>query len=340
MFNKNTFWHKNKQSDLMRWMICIFVIACMFAISGCSADSDEVYEEAALALENAEYEAAIRLLNSLGEHSDPRNIREHAENGLLRLEVDNALQAGRYSSVVALLDILPDFPESQSIREKAEEGVYRTRIMSEITSAFVHGNFEEVLTILDRNPQFEDVTGFRQTAILEIERRDEEVQLSLQEELTTLSEMITEMFQVVSLEVYTRNQRLLEVVPRGILNPGTITVVLEFDSVVQFGVANPETIKMRRNDHILYVDASSIQIEVLDSIIRNMEQVNSFYSNPLIRYTQTVIAQILDEQKALEEVMKEQMGTELNLGVARRSFMNSFEAFCLGMGLSVVWENT
>ena len=339
MFNKNTFWHK--QSDFVRWIICVFLIACMLALSGCSADGDEVYEEAVLALENAEYENAIRLLNSLDEHKDPRNIREQAENGLLRIEVDNALQAGRFASVIALLDILPDFPESSSIREQAEAGVYRTGIITDITNALNHGNFEEVLTILDRNPQFEDDTGFRRQAILEIERRDAEEQLSLQEDLTTLSEMITEMFQIVSLEIHTHNTRLLKVEPRGLLNPGTITVVLEFDSIVKFGVANPETIKMRRSDHILYVDASSIQIEVLDSIIRNTEQVDSFYSNPIIRYTQAVITQILEEITSLEKTMEEQIGSsELNLTMARRSFMNSFEAFCLGLGLSVVWENT
>jgi hypothetical protein len=305
MFNKNTFWNKNKQRDLMRWIIPVFVIVCILTLSSCSANYDEANEE----------------------------------NELLRLEVDDALQAGRYASVITLLDILPDFPESQSIREQAEEGVYRTGIINDITDALSRESFKEVLSILDRNPQFEDVTGFRQTAILEIEKRDAEEQLSQQEDLTMLSELITEMFQIVSLEIYTRNQRLLEVVPRGFLNPGTITVVLEFDSVVKFGVANPETIIIRRNDHILYVDASSIQIEVLDSIIRNTEQVNSFYSNPIIRYTQAVIAQILEEITALEKAMAEQMGTELNLGVAKRSFMTSFEAFCLGMGLSVVWEN-
>jgi uncharacterized protein (UPF0147 family) len=339
MFNKNIFWHKNKQSDLMRLVISVFMIACMLALSGCSADGDEVYEEAVLALENAEYENAIRLLDSLGEHRDPRNIRERAENALLRLEVDKAFQDGRYASVITLLDFLPDFPESKDIREKAVEGVYRTGIIGDITNALNYGNFEEVLAILDRNSQFEDVTGFRQTAILEIEKRDAEEQLSQQEEIETLSELITEMFQIVSLEVSTRNTRVLEVEPGGFLNRGTITVVLEFDSTVSFGVPNPETIKIRRDEHILYVDASSINVEVLDSVVRNTEQMSTIRSNLLLRYTSAVTDQILAEITALEKTMAEQIGNELNLGVARRSFMNSFQAFCLGMGLSVVWEN-
>jgi hypothetical protein len=286
-------------------------------------------------LENGEYANALKILDSLDGHNDPQNIRVQAENGLLRLEAADALQNGRYASAIRLLDYLPDFPQSDEMRSEAEKGIYQAGIAHEITHAFSHGSYDAVLAMLDANPQFADDMGFRQQALEGIMAR-EAAQL---EEMDMLSVMITEMFQIVSLEIFTRNMAREQIIPGGFINPGTITLIWEFDSIVRFGVANPEGIIMRRDGDILYVKSPSIQIEVLESIVRNFDLVERIRSNPLVSFTQGVVNQIFEAQRVLEETMAEKIGNEQNMESAKRNFMSSFEAFCLGMGLSVVWEN-
>ena len=322
----------------MRCM-CILLSAYMLLFAGCARDYDEVYSEAIAAVVNGEYNVALSLMDSLHEHEDPRNIRKQAETGLLRLEAGYALQNGRYESVIRLLDTLPNFPQSDEMRIEAEAGIYRERIINDITNALSYGNYEYVLATLDENPQFEDDMRFRQRALRGIEVRESDERLAHFQELATFNKRIAEAFQMVSLTIESRNKDVIEVVPGGFVNPGTISVIVEFDSIVRFGVANPNSIAMRRVNDVLFVDASSIQIEVMESIVKNYEQIDRFRSNPLVSFTAAVLDQIFEAQVAHEQRMIQRLGTEQNIETARRSFMNSFEAFCLGMGLSVVWEN-
>lgn len=331
-------YNKGNRGGIIRGILLIISLIILFpAFVGCT-DEDETYLQAYAAFENGEYSNALSLLESIPEHNDTRNIRTQAEQGLLRLEAVVATRNGNYQSAIRLLDYLPDFPEANSLRNEAEHGIFRENIIRDINEAFTLGNYEAVLDILDSNPQFYDDMGLRDEALTAIMTREAEQETEQEDNIEMLSVMISEMFEIATLEIESRNMTRTEVVPGGFANPGTITLILEFDSRVVLGVANPQYIEMRVDDNIVYIRESSVQIEVLESIVRNFEQVERIRSNPLVSFTQAVTNQIFEAQNALEAEMAENLVTERTIESARRSFMNSLTGFIQGLGFSVVWE--
>ncbi|MCL2852496.1 MAG: hypothetical protein FWE20_05625 [Defluviitaleaceae bacterium] len=93
---------------------------------------------------------------------------------------------------------------------------------------------------------------------------------------------------------------------------------------------------MRRADDVVFVDTSSIEIEILETSVSNFERVGMFRSNPLVPFTATVMDQIFEEQRRNEEVSAERFDNERNIKTVKNSFMSNFEAFCRGMGLQVI----
>lgn len=331
-------YNKGSRSGIIKGILLIIsMIILLPTFAGC-ADEDETYLQAYAALENGEYSNALSILESIPEHNDPRNIRTQAEHGLLRLEIAAANRNGNYQSAIRLLDYLPDFPEANSLRNEAEQGIFRENIIRDINEAFTLGNYEDVLDILDSNPQFYDDMGLRDEALTAIMMRDAEQDAEQQDDIELLSVMVSEMFQVATLEIASRNMTMTEVVPGGFANPGTITLILEFDSRVILGVANPQYIEMRIDDNTVYIRESSVQIEVLESIVRNFEQVGRIRSNPLVSFTEAVNNQIFEAQNALESEMAQGVVNERTIESARRSFMSSLTGFMQGLGFSVVWE--
>jgi len=150
--------------------------------------------------------------------------------------------------------------------------------------------------------------------------------------------MVREMFQVVTHEIETRNMTMAEIIPGGFANPGTITLILEFDSIVRLGVANPQNIRVRTDGDFVYIQESSMQIDVLESSVRNFEQIEAIRSNPLVSFNAAVNNQIFETQNALEDEMADRFVNARTIESARRSFMSSLEGFMRGMGFEVVWE--
>jgi hypothetical protein len=156
--------------------------------------------------------------------------------------------------------------------------------------------------------------------------------------VTSLEDTILDIFQIATLEIESRNATFLEIVPGGFLNRGTLTVLLEYDSIVKFGVRDPQQIRMRRVGDVIFVDSSTINIEILDAYVRNFERKNTFKSNPLLSITNEVIDQILQAEETHENVVKQRLYNERNIESARRNFITTFEALAKGLGLSVIWE--
>jgi len=270
--------------------------------------------------------------------SESQNIRTQYETELLQLEARSAVQNGRYSSAIRLLDFLPDFPEANFLRGEAENGIFREGIINEITEALAFGRYEDVLEVIDSNPQFIDDMGFREGALAGIIRRDAAEAAQQPGDIAMLSSMISEMFQIATLEIESRNQTMEVIEPRGFANPGTITLIFEFDSRIRLGVADPMSIEMRSEGYTVYINTSSIQIEVLESSASSFELIAHFRSNPLVSFTAAVTEQMFDAQNALEEEMTRRLVNETTIESARRSFKNSLEGFMRGMGLIVIWE--
>jgi len=256
---------------------------------------------------------------------------------LLQQEVVQAIQSGRYASAVRLLNYLPDFPQADTLRDEANYGITRESIINEITTALAAERYEDVLEILEANPNFnDDRTGFKSIAQEAITARDT---IQEAETYTThmLNSMVNEMFQIATLEFETRNMTRTEVIPGGFTNPGTITLILEFDSNVRLGVANPQDILLQTDGNTVYIQESSIQISVLESSVSNFQQVEVIRSNPLVSFTAAVNNQIFEAQTNLETEMAERFVNERTIEAARRSFMTSMEGFMRGMGFEVIW---
>ena len=156
--------------------------------------------------------------------------------------------------------------------------------------------------------------------------------------VTVLEDIVTEVFQIATLEIDSRNTSVLEIVPGGFLNPGTITLLLEYDSRVKLGVRNPQQIHMRRVGDVIFVDSSTIQIEVLETQVRNFSRAGLFRSNPLLSLTPAVLDQVFEAQTRYEATAAQRLSTERNIETAKRNFITTFEAVCGGLGLTVIWE--
>jgi len=156
--------------------------------------------------------------------------------------------------------------------------------------------------------------------------------------VTSLEDTVLEIFQVSTLQIDSRNMTYLEVVPGGFLNPGTITVILEYDSTVKFGVRDPQQIRMRRVGDVIFVDSSTIDIGITDAYVRNFERKGTFKSNPLLSWTPAVIDQVFQAQMEHERIAEQRLHNERNIESARGNFIRTFEVLSDGLGLTVVWE--
>jgi hypothetical protein len=148
-------------------------------------------------------------------------------------------------------------------------------------------------------------------------------------------------FQIVSLEVfYPSNIGLIEADVKKILGLefGTVVLLLEYDSYIKFGVRNPEMIKIERIDDTLYVDESTIIIELLDVKINNYKYIRTFASNFLVRpnLDDAVFLQALN---IINEELEEKMirNGQANFDFAKNNFKENYKNMCKAMNLEVVW---
>jgi len=153
-----------------------------------------------------------------------------------------------------------------------------------------------------------------------------------------LEDIFFDVFNVTTLEIESRNQSVLDIVPGGFVNPGTITLVLEYDSTVTFGMRDADRMRMRRIGDVLFVDSSSIYIQVINASVRNFQRTRAIRSNPLLRFNASVMDQIFEAQRGYEAVAAQRLDNARNRETAMRNFMSTFEAIGSGVGLTVIWE--
>lgn len=153
-----------------------------------------------------------------------------------------------------------------------------------------------------------------------------------------IEDRITEVFKLSTLEIQSSNMALIDIVPGGFINPGTLTFILEYDSIVRFGIREPQRIHMRKVGNVIFVEQSSVQIEILDSSVKNFIRTKTFKSNPIVRFTPAVIDQMFQAQKEFESVAAERLDNDQNRESAKRSFYSIFEAICGSLDLVVIWE--
>jgi hypothetical protein len=149
-------------------------------------------------------------------------------------------------------------------------------------------------------------------------------------------------FQIVSLEIfYPSNIGLIETDVKKILGLelGTVVLLLEYDSYTKFGVRNPEIIKIERIDDTLYVDESTIIIELLDVKINNYKYIRTFTTGFLVRpnLDDAVFIQALN---TINEELEEKMirSGQANFNFAKNNFKENYKNMCKAMNLEVVWR--
>ena len=154
-------------------------------------------------------------------------------------------------------------------------------------------------------------------------------------------EFVTPKFEIVSLEIsYPQNLGVIEANKSEWwrLNVGTVFIFVEYDTYVKLGVRNPDLIKIERIDNTVYVDESTILIEVLDAKLNNYKHIRTFTSNPLVinNASEEFLLQALNdlEKELIDKIIR---NGQVNFESARRNFMENYQNLCGAMGLEVVW---
>jgi hypothetical protein len=149
-------------------------------------------------------------------------------------------------------------------------------------------------------------------------------------------------FEIVSLEIfYPNNMSVIEVdrMEWWRLNIGTVFIFVEYDSYIKLGIRNPESIQTKRVGDTVYVDESTIVVEILDVKLNNYKHIRTFTSNSLVinRVSPDIIFQAQNEhEKELMERLNERGQT--NFESAKRNFMENYKNLCKAMDLEVVWQ--
>ena len=151
-------------------------------------------------------------------------------------------------------------------------------------------------------------------------------------------DIIRDVFRFASLEIESKNTAVLELVPGGFINPGIVTFLLEYESLVEFGISDVRNIQMRRVGDFLFVEEASIQIGVTNAMVRNFQRTHTFTSNPLVRINQNIIDQMFEAQRAHESIASARLDNETNRESARRNFKTMLEGLGNGIDLTIIWE--
>jgi len=155
-------------------------------------------------------------------------------------------------------------------------------------------------------------------------------------------EIATPVFEIASLEIfYPKVLTMIEASKNEWwkLNIGTVFVIIEYDTFIKLGVHNPHSIKMERIDNTVYVDESSIIIEILDTKLSNFHHVRTFTSNPLVMNKNSE-EYILESINLMESELTKKMNEsgKANFEYAKKNFMDNYGNLCKSMGLEVVYR--
>jgi hypothetical protein len=155
-------------------------------------------------------------------------------------------------------------------------------------------------------------------------------------------EVAAPVFEIASLEIfYPKVLTMIEASKNEWwkLNIGTVFVIIEYDTLIKLGVHDPHSIKMERIDNTVYVDESSIIIELLDTKLSNFHHVRTFTSNPLVINNNSE-QYILDSINLMESELTKKMNEsgKANFEYAKKNFMDNYRNLCKSMGLEVVFR--
>jgi hypothetical protein len=155
-------------------------------------------------------------------------------------------------------------------------------------------------------------------------------------------EVAAPVFEIASLEIfYPKVLTMIEASKNEwwILNIGTVFVIIEYDTFIKLGVHDPHSIKIERIDNTVYVDESSIIIELLDTKLNNFHHVRTFTSNPLVMNNNSE-QYILDSLNLMEIELTKKMkeSGQANFEYAKKNFMDNYRNLCKSMGLEVVYR--
>jgi hypothetical protein len=156
-------------------------------------------------------------------------------------------------------------------------------------------------------------------------------------------EVVTPIFEIASLEIfYPKVIGMIEASKNEWwkLNIGTVFVIIEYDSYAKFGIRNPHSIKMERIGDTVYVDESTIFIELLDTKLSNYHYVKTFTSNPLVM-NNNAEQYIFDSLNLMERELINKMheNGQANFEYAKKNFMENYRNLCKSMGLEVVYRD-
>jgi len=155
-------------------------------------------------------------------------------------------------------------------------------------------------------------------------------------------EVAAPVFEIASLEIfYPKVLTMIEASKNEWwkLNIGTVFVIIEYDSFIKLGVHDPHLIKMEREGDTVYVDESTIIIELLDTKLSNFHHVRTFTSNPLVMNNNSE-QYILDSLNMMESELTKKMNEsgQANFEYAKKNFMDNYKNLCKSMGLEVVYR--
>lgn len=158
---------------------------------------------------------------------------------------------------------------------------------------------------------------------------------------------IIPVFEITSLRINHLNNigwRELEVFDPMRLNIGIVTVIVKYDSYATLGIKDTESIRLEGVGNQVFIDKSTIVVEVLDAYVTNYRHVISYPSNPILQEHRYVTPEFIFEIQKDHVVELKELIIESNVAnftLAKENFMLQYELLCVRMGLEVIWaENT
>jgi hypothetical protein len=120
------------------------------------------------------------------------------------------------------------------------------------------------------------------------------------------------------------------------LTIGTATLMYTYDAWVTLGVRDPEAISIRRVGDELFIDASTINVQALDSKTENYQMIGFDTSNVFVSRSvqiETLFGTQKDDKGRAEALA---IANE-NISAAKANFMDNYEKLCSALGLNVTW---
>jgi hypothetical protein len=120
------------------------------------------------------------------------------------------------------------------------------------------------------------------------------------------------------------------------LTYGTATLMYPYDAWVTLGVKYPSSLRIRREGNEVFVTASTIEVEVLDSKTENYQMIGFDASNVLVPKT-VAIKNLFGTQTDDKGHAEALAIAQENMSEAKTNFMGNYERLCGALGLRVTW---